>query len=66
MAEQGVTDELPTDFQLQVEEVARRLHCDEGEWTIEFQLMAGRLVKTRRHHGPIRNEELARFTRSEG
>lgn len=63
MAEQR--SELPHDLQEQVESVARRLQCDVGERTIEFRFRDGHLAATFIHHGPIKNEELARLTRTE-
>lgn len=59
------SEELPADLQAEVERIARRLDCDRGERVLEFRLMEGRLAKTFLHHGPIRNEELARITRSD-
>lgn len=64
--ERGRVDQLPADLQAQVESLARRLKCDVGERTLEFRLSEGRLAKTFLHHGPIKNEELARLARSEG
>lgn len=63
MAEQRA--ELTADLQSDVEAVARRLQCDVGERTLEFRFRDGHLAATFLHHGPIRNEELARLARSE-
>ncbi len=59
MQEERFEPGLPRNLQLQVEAIARRLGCETGEWTLEFKLRDGNLAQTRRHHGPIRNEELA-------
>lgn len=56
--------QLPADLQAAVEAIARRLHCDAGERTLEFRLRDGRLAQTFIHHGPIKNEELARLART--
>jgi len=58
-------EELPLDLKRQVEALAQRLRCGAGEWTLEFKLRDGRLAQTRRHHGPIRNEELDRLVRND-
>lgn len=60
---EGVTP--PDDVKRQVDAIARRLGCDSGEWILEFKILDGSLANTRRHHGPIRNEELSRLTRTE-
>lgn len=58
-------EDLPLNLKREVEAVARGLKCNVGEWTLEFKLRDGVLMQTRRHHGPIRNEELARLAQTE-
>lgn len=51
------TDLEPTTLDL-AEELARRVACEAGYWTIELRFAHGRLIKWYRHHGPGKPEEL--------
>lgn len=53
---------MQVDLRSQIEAAARRLGCDVGEHTLEFRIRDGHLVQTYLHHGPVRNEELARLS----
>jgi hypothetical protein len=55
----GLTPEqLPPDVAEDVERIARRLGCDDGQWTLEFVVQNGSLFRSFRKHGPITVDEL--------
>jgi hypothetical protein len=44
----------------QLEQLARRLGCDTGRWTIELTFVDGKLRDHRLHYGPAGNDALGR------
>lgn len=59
-------EDLPPDVVEDVEHVARRLGCDDGQWTLEFVVQNGSLFRTFRKHGPITVDELRVLATREG
>lgn len=55
---------IPADVIADLELIARRLGCDEGEWLMQFKLVGGRFVRAYLHHGPIKRDELVELAQS--